>query len=92
MTADLTKTFAIQKRMSPGQRTYWNLVRLIRRKRRQLTNSMAHTPRPRPADLTRWRAMEATIATLEGRKAAEDAKRMAAGLMVAETGGDDAPA
>lgn len=44
---------------------YWNLVKATARMRRRLQNSMAHTPKPRPADLARWRAMEAEIARRE---------------------------
>ena len=33
----------------------------IRRRERRLKNSMAHTPQPRPADMVRWRAMQAEI-------------------------------
>lgn len=42
-----------------------NLLKAIRRRRKRLVNSMAHTPRPRPADLERWRAMESEIERLE---------------------------
>lgn len=56
----------------PGQGRYFrkprsaqdakaNLRKLIPRMRRRLLNSMAHTPRPRAADLERWRALEAKI-------------------------------
>jgi hypothetical protein len=44
-----------------NNRRYWNVVVTIRKRERRLINSMAHTPRPRPADLERWRAMEAEL-------------------------------
>lgn len=43
------------------RRPYWNLVVATRRLQRKLNNSMAHTPRPRAADLARWRAMQADL-------------------------------
>jgi hypothetical protein len=47
-----------------------DFVKGINRRKRRLINSMAHTPRPRPADLDRWRAMEAEIEDMERRLAA----------------------
>lgn len=52
------------QRMTPDSRRYWNVISTIRRRERRLINSMAHTPRPRPADLERWRGMEAELAEL----------------------------
>lgn len=37
----------------------------IARRERRLKNSMAHIPHPRPADLERWRAMQAEIDSMK---------------------------
>lgn len=42
----------------------------VARRKRRLLNSMAHTPRPREADLERWRAMQAEIENMEAALAA----------------------
>jgi hypothetical protein len=51
--------------LNSERRAYFNARQSITRLRRRLINSMAHTPRPRPADIDRWRAMEKRIAELE---------------------------
>lgn len=46
-------------------RKYWNTMTAMRRRKRKLQNSMAHTSRPRAADLERWRVMQDEIASME---------------------------
>jgi len=53
------------EKADPAQRQYWNLIVAIRRRQRKLANSMAHTPRPRPADVDRWRALDVEIGQLK---------------------------
>lgn len=52
------------------RRRYNNIISALHRRRRRLKNSMSHTPKPRPADLERWRVMEAEIRELERAAAA----------------------
>lgn len=46
-----------------------NVKAAIRRRERTLVRSMAHIPHPRPADLDRWRTMQANIDMLKRRLA-----------------------
>jgi hypothetical protein len=52
-----------------------NLRISIARRQRRLSNSMAHTPHPRPADLARWRMMQAEIEQMQAARAALRAER-----------------
>lgn len=47
-----------------------NLITAIRRTERKLNNSMAHTPRPRPADVERWQGIAADLAIMKRAAAA----------------------
>jgi hypothetical protein len=69
-----------------GNRKYWNTVTELRRRERTLKNSMAHTPKPRPADVIRWRRMANEIADLRA-----NAERIKPGHAAhRNTGGPDA--
>jgi hypothetical protein len=61
MTGKLETLAAWRVNGGSSRRSYWNLVTATRRLERRLHNSMAHTPRPRAADLARWRAMQADL-------------------------------
>lgn len=66
---------AVARTARERNRRYWNTMIALRRRRRKLQNSMAHTPKPRAADLARWRQMQAEIAELEAAAASLGVRR-----------------
>jgi hypothetical protein len=74
MTGDVVRLAAWRLHQGSARRPYWNLVSATRRLERKLNNSMAHTARPRAADLARWRAMQAKLEENRAEIARQDAE------------------